>query len=316
MLVIGATMFVSSCSDDNDGGGSAPQGPTATFDGDLLTRTGDFIFSYDSKGRCVSVKDVYYSDEEMYTIDYESGKMTMEEDDFPYNVSFTRDGYISRVWLNESVKEDGVTYKIEGNITLSYDSYGHLVSGTSTGKMSASGYGEPYEEKDNVEAKYTWRNGNLTNVQLKESSYDTEDGNYRSTTTVEIEYSDTPNEFNQWTWAQEEVMNAADLLGFVGLTGRGTANLISSYTETTKEEGEYDSEDSHTYSASYTINDNGSIGRERLNGSYYNYTYSSFVDDTPRSASATAMPKHAGTSLIMKLHRDIQKYRAKLNTQK
>lgn len=312
MFVIGATMFVSSCGDDNDGG-SAPQGPTATFDGNLLTRTGNFTFSYDSKGRCVSVRDVSYNDEEVCTIDYESGKLTMEEDDFPYNISFTRDGYISRVWLNESAKEDGVSYKIEGNITFNYDSNGHLASGNSSSKISASGYGKTYEEKDNAEAKFTWRNGNLINVQIKESGNNTESGNYRSTITTEIEYSDTPNEFNQWTWAQENIITAADMLGFVGLTGRGTANLISSYTETSEDEGETDSD---TYSASYTINDNGTIGQERLNRSYYNYTYSSFSDNTPRSSEATAMPKHACTGLIMKFHRNMQKYRAKLNTEK
>lgn len=299
---------MSSCKDD-DNGGSAPQGPTAIFDGNLLTKTGDFTFRYDNKGRCVSIRDVYDS-EDMFTINYESGKLTMEGDEIPYNVSFTRDGYISRIWLNESSKENGISYKIEGNISFNYDSDGHLVSGFNTGKYSASGYGNSYEGYDNAEAKFTWRNGNLTDVLIKESGYNTKDGNYNMTRTAAITYSDIPNEFNQWTWAQEEAMMTSDVLGFAGLLGRGSSNLASSYTETDEEHN------TTNYLSTYTLNDNGSIRQERIDRNQYNYTYSLFGDDTPRSAGAKAKPKHTESGMIMKFHHDIQKYRTKLNINK
>lgn len=309
IAIIGAMGVVSSCSsDDGDGNGSAPDGPTAVYDGNLLTKAGNYTFAYDEKGRCVSIKE--YGDK-LYSFDYESGTITMDDDfDTPYNVSFTRDGYISRIWAKMNEKVEGMSVKLNGETTFDYDSSGHFISGSSSFEITVSGQGMSYSEKDESEAKLTWNNGNLTNVALKESGYDDED-EYDSTTTVEISYSNTPNEFKQWTFAQEGASMATECLGLAGLMGIGTADLINSYTENYIEAG--NRTETHTYSVSYQTNSIGLISQERLNGSSYNYSYTAFDDESAGSRAnmngiERDIPQY---DFLLKFHRKFKQLRAK-----
>lgn len=307
--LLGASFLAVSCSDDDDKGGAlAPKGPTAIYDGNLLTRAGDYVFTYDDNGRCVSARE-YGSD--LFVIDYERGKIIMDDEE--YNVSFTRNGYISRVSYSVNMKDEGYTVKINADISMDYDGDGHIISGVSTFNGSASGPEGSFNERETSNAKMTWKNGNMIKVVCKESIKDVE-GTEESQTTVNIQYSDVPNVFNQWTFAQEKTMLGNEAMGFAGLDGRGTANLVSSYEEVYEEEGRIER---HTTNASYVLNDNGTIRQERLNRETYNYSYSKFDNGSQKIPALTPENKTSRpVGIFSDMRNKVREFRAKYAVKK
>ena len=325
--VLVASLFVASCSDDDDkSAGNVPNGPTAIYDGNLLTGAGSYVFNYDDMGRCISASlralsyddvDQWVSarggDYDLFKIDYEAGKVKMEDEDLWYNISFTNDGYISRIWFNESMKEGAYSVKIDAEMLFSYDEDGHLVAGLESVYANVFLPDEKYETKGLVTVKMTWKDGNMVKVEETESGYN-EDGVIDGASEYTLVYSDVENKFKQWTLAMDETTMVCEAFGFVGLLGRGTSNYVRYY------EYEYDEDDrTETYrtDTSYDINDNGTINMEIQDDFPCNYSYGKF-DNGSQSMPALKPENKASrpVGIFSDMHNKVREFRAKYGVNK
>lgn len=289
---------ITSCSsDDDDNGGSTPQGPTATYGGNLLQRTGNMNFIYDDKGRCIEVRLDDVRDGLMF-IDYDKHTMTMEDE--VYNVRFNSSGCITELSASVSEREDGYTWKMDGRVTFNYDSNGHLTGGTSTATGTVSGNGERYTESESASAKYTWSGNLLTKVYCEEESKEDGEVTNSETTTYEITYSDTDNKYCQWTHAAESYYMAGDCMGFAGMFGKASAKLVASYTESEIDNGQENRPT--TTNVTYTLNSDGTIRTEKVGYSTYTYTYLSYGnnDESDEAKSHSLSRAANGTDAMAK----------------
>lgn len=256
------------CSSDDDEGGSVPGGPAATYDGLLLGRTGDMTFKYDDKGRCTDIM-LDYEEDGFVHIDY--GRRTITIDGETYNIAFNSSGYITSVSLSLNEKEDGYTVNVTGRITCDYDGKGHLTGGRNDFSATASGGGEKYSETEYSSVKYLWDGNLLTQVTCDEETKTNGEVTNKEFTTYTVSYSETANKYCQWTHASETFTMAGDCLGFVGLFGKSSDRLVSSFKKEKTENGETLSPS--TTSVSYLLNENGTIETEKCGYSTYYYEY-------------------------------------------
>ena len=294
--------FTACGSDDDEGG--VPSKPTAIYGNRLLKSIGEYSFNYDENGRCTKI--LCYG-EEFITIDYSRSTITLEEE--TYNATFNSNGHLSRLSANINESQDGYKYKLTGNSTFNYDNAGHLTGGTSTYAAEYSEDGEYYTESGATKIKYTWSNGNVTNVYLTEEY--TEDGEQENgTTSIDITYGDNENPYKQWTYATEDFMMAADAIGFIGLLGNGPELLAKSYTETENYDG--GSNTTRTKSVSYTLNDDGTIGTERIGNGRYNYTYTPYNDKNEvRVQPTSGRQSTIKIGSLLRIHQKVKELKAR-----
>lgn len=258
------------CSDDDDDN-KIPEGPTITFAGKLPTKVGNYTFVYDENNRCIQIKDGSY----MYCeIDYDKGVII--SDDEETKISFNSKGYITEISGKWNYEEDGDTYKGDGKISFRYNSNGQLISSSQYSNESGKEDGESFSWKGTYESTYTWENGNLVKAVIEET--DIEDGEkYEYGATYTIKYSDEKNEVGQNTMAQAQVLELedVDILSLIGMLGKASLYFPDSYTDKWYEkDGEQNGENENNYNMDYTLNEDGTIKTERIDGySFYSYSY-------------------------------------------
>lgn len=287
-----------SCSNDDDNGGGSGK-PVETFDGYLLTRVGEYSFSYDEKGRCTTVWD--NGDPEM-EFNYNSGTLMTEDESG--KVRFNGSGYINEISgsYTEKDEDDGTVEKSSGSFTFSYNSNGNLVSVKGESKGSVSGrYG--YSWSDNFQETYTWTNGNLVKVKCLWTSV--EDGEkWSDTYEADVTYGTETNKYRQYTYmlADEGILYNFDgefeALALVGLFGKGTAEYPQTISYSWSE---FDSDGttnsgSGSYRSTITTNTFDAISTERvapMSGSWYSTYYYEY-----EPASDWVMSKSMSQSLM------------------
>lgn len=322
--MLAATAFLAcgltACSDDDEGG-SNPQGPVATYNGKLLTSVGNNVtLRYDDKGRCVEA--TAYNEKTL--IDYEKGIITqgnissMHLDGVEYRVTFNGAGYITSISTNQNESEDGYTYTVSENSSFSYDGSGHLTEITTKYKEAAYGNGESYSSSENSNTIITWKNGQLASYTCKgEDMEDGEKSYYESV--INFTAGSTDNKYNQWTTAEEDGIMETEGLGYAGLFGKGSSKLISSYTETYKDDGEREHND--TYNFTFQLNDDGTIHSERMgNGYTHYYEYSLYNDNNNNSKKAQGLrtkPEQKKNSVsLFNIRTRIENLKAKMKNTK
>lgn len=290
MAILAAMSFsFVSCGDDDGPDASNPTGSGCqnaneaiiNFNGKFLTSIidGKYVerIEYDSKGRVSEITNSFDDGDvsSVFKIDYDNCSFTSEYKDPIYPkgaISFNNDGYISKISCYKNYKEEGYISDNELNITMTYNSSGHLTELIYTEEWIDQDLEEKEEDIEiyTCNYKFTWENGNLTNV--KENVKWKENGRVTENYMEEyvITYSSVNNVFQQipfliydwiddnWDWGA-----AGNIFAAIGLLGKGTTNLPKTLVYRTENNYNYDDV------FKYELNSNGSIAKE--NGIIYGY---------------------------------------------
>ncbi len=277
---------LTSCKDDEPGNG----GNAVIMDGTRLTSVGDIKISYDSEGRVYRFGD----DTGYVEIDYKNGLIIpsgYNEDGVLFKVKFNGKGYISSLTQNWRYDDFDEWSEGIGTASFSYDGDGHLVKVTTTTSEDYSENGESgkYSEKSTIEL--TWRNGNLIHV----AQNGTESDGYEWSEDYALGYNMQENKFRQMTWSQFScIFEKFSYMACVGMFGVGSELLPSRIEET-------DDGYSDTTDLRFTLNSNGTIASEKIDGYTYRYGYGDVA--VVRSASdAKIFPSTKG--IFFRTHRD------------
>ena len=300
-LLAGCTLTLSSCSDDdddNDGAGVAGNGSALVKDAKvLLTSVSNsynnndyhekYSFKYDDKFRVISAREG--GEDELFFINYGTGKITMWGDVENLSISFNSKGYITKIQGSYDFNEDGETEKGTINMTYSYDNSGHLVNAEANNEL----WDEEYYEKTVSKNILTWENGNLTKLEMKENAYDANDGEENYTYIQTFTYGNQPNKYKQYIMAVEE----ADYAFFTaGLLGVGSEKLpVTEYwVETEENKGSVTYKNENSYNGEFTLNEDGTINTETWINSHggtdtYKYNYTATDNYEPYTANTRAL---------------------------
>lgn len=284
------SMVFTSCSDDDEnGGGSTPDGPTTTFSDKLLTQVGEYKFHYDEKKRCDIVYYVDSYDNETYTeaeINYENNSIYFDSEGTNMKVSFNKDGYITKIsgsW-DESEGDDIYTGKL--SMSFVYDNSGHLTSMSLSSEEKEIYEGEEYRYSGTGNATYTWDNSNLVTITTKYN--DIEDGEeYESIDKYEITYNE---EMENKTRQMPYILTSplfdydASVLASVGMFGVGPKNLPETIANEFTEDG-LSSPYYYEENVSYELNSDGTIKCEYMDYETIDYTYTAISDFNSKAVS-------------------------------
>ncbi len=242
------------------------------------------VLDYDSLGLCRTFAYTYYTTNPcVCNIDYSSGVLKARSKEVVYTLNFKLNdaGYMSEVEFDSSWDYDERgSGESKGKASLSYDAEGHLTEiSTSSNTSEKDENGDEVTGRWETVTSFGWERDNLAKV-LMESSGDTKTGKetkkVKATTSHSYEYGNSINRYRQFTSAYEGSISFMFLngLGFVGLLGKGTANLpscdsVAYECDTTR--WDY----SHEYD--YTLNWNGTIATE--NDLRYTYIPVSMLGD-------------------------------------
>ncbi len=272
IMIAGALAFASCSDDDDNGNGGSSGGATTIINGKLLTKVGDCNFVYDEKNRLTKIYNNY---ETLFEIDYSNGKAIIEDEE-EAKLSFTKNGYISKISMSWTDKDEDYSEKGSGSISLSYDGNGHLTNIKMSSSASGVDEGEKFHESYSGEYNIIWSNGNMIKVVDKYvEKYDGEEETYNTTYT--LSYGSTDNAFRQYTEALAYPLeiDGLEYVTYAGLLGKSSAKLPSSIEEVEihKEYGEPENTSTYSYYSSYTLNDDGSVKSEYFDRSTVNYYY-------------------------------------------
>ena len=277
LMAIVSVGFVS-CGDDDDENGSASDktGVIKTGEGNVrLYRVGDFRFYYNEDGT-LDYYD-YYGGYEKHQFSYHPNKLTID-DDLVYDIDYTSEGNIAKASFSEKGEDlpADVDHDVSesGTATFSYDSNGHLKSISFKGQEVYYEDGTRYTDKGTGSIKFTWSNNLLRKIVFEEQW--TENGKIVEDDKEIYEFfydDDNPNPFCQYAPDILDYMDSDfEVLGLVGLFGKGPVKLPSSVIETE------DDGDTHTRSFYYSFNEDGTL--RSANGVYYYYNEISADDNT------------------------------------
>ena len=274
-------MTFTSCSDDDDEGGSAkPSNSEITTDnGDKvrLTKLGkDYTFDYDEEGRPVKIDD--------YNIDYDKGIFYRDEDDEQGTFKLNGSGFVSNVNMEwEDSGSSWGTEKGNGKMNLSYDGSGRLNKITANGSYNGTEDGEKYYVSESYTATFTYNNGKLTKIVWDGTTdEDGEKTKYKEIYTIEYEDAQE-NSLAQCTYSIGEILGEYDVFlqfsYYVGMLGKPSSYLPTKISYEWYEDGER--EEGSSFDISYSFNSDGTLYSE-TRGKYATvyYTYSSVLSKT------------------------------------
>lgn len=291
-LMVGITVCVvyASCSKDDSGNSGAPGSPAGTMVGDeeeanallegiRLSSAGSYRYQYDDNGILASMdynnwsgkvetgkitwghtyEDKVNSVSESYTLNVSSNHIV--------SMSMNESGYYSDSWGESS-------WTRHGNASFSYNAKGQLSSISISYSENGSEAEERYSESGNGTITFNY-SSDYRLLSMKEVFNYIEDGE-RSTLTSNItcNYSSEPtkNPFYQYTpHMLNNVLEELEGFMYVGLLGRASSCIPSSYAvvwEEKYDDGESDS-GSYTSSSNVSFNSNGTI--RSADGISYSY---------------------------------------------
>ncbi|MCD8285019.1 MAG: hypothetical protein LUB62_02175, partial [Prevotellaceae bacterium] len=291
VAIAAVSCAVLSCSDDDDKAGenindataetidtsgSTPVSPViATLEGNRLalrsikTSNGtEWSFTYDDDWLCSSFS---YGGHDSFSVSYNPCVMTYSDgaEEVEMQVWLNSAGYASKIVVNST---DSYGESEQATYQLVYD------AGCLT-QVSVSTIWDEGQAYSSSASTFTWEEGNLTGVKTNGVEMDPEDGGmYYYDSEWSFKYGDEQNTYRQFTVAQAKVMEeelADDFeylssLCFMGLLGKGTANLPTSvaYSESDESGTEINSS-----GIAYTLNSNGTIEKETVYGRQFTYSY-------------------------------------------
>ena len=288
ILLLGGLSLFTACSDDDDekGGGQPATpviGPGGTNPGARLTSIsydyGNVIsFQYNEDGTVKRIIEGDGDDEEEYdwiAMTYNPFRMEFSYG-FPKNVSFNDDGYLTRLAIeySERDEEEGWSETGKQDMKLTYNSNGNLTKLTMTGSYSGKRDGQSFSGKCTDIITYSWIEGNLAKIQ----SIFTDDQvgeSWKLIETYEFEYSDEVNKFQQFIIGVDNATDLSEYFAPIGWLGKWSKNYPSSCTVLQVEEYEDGKEtwtDTRTWSNFSTTNDGLLLGFN-YDGHRYTYTY-------------------------------------------
>lgn len=223
----------------------------------LVTRINNMAYTYDAQGRCTSMT----LDGEMtviYIYDYET--MTLKMNNYTVgNFTLTPEGYFSAINID--------FMGAKNNMAFEYNSDGYMTHSS----VVSSDVDYSYEKNTEL----YWENNLL--VKIIEHEIETENGEHWDDTYVlTLTYSQQENKTNQWTLAMNNNTGMAGHCA-TGMCGNAPARLPSYYS------WNYDSD--FQGPVSYTLNSDGSIKTETIDGDTYNYYYDSNPSASPLKKS-------------------------------
>ncbi len=287
----------SSCGgdDDDDDGPDNPNTSTPTeIDGTRLTSVGEYIISYDSKGRPVKFYDT--EEGEYFEINYSKGTISGFEDGDQVSFKLNSKGLLSELtasWDYTEI-EDGekINDKGTGKYTFNYKD-NCLTSYTEKVSESYKNFttGESYKSTLEETGKFSWVNGNLASLtcDLVEKW---EDFKEQDQYIVEVDYTNTDNKFRQFPASLAYSIELFDdVFWSVGLLGNGPDKLPNSITTI------YNNDLESTTNVDFSLNSNGSIKREWTDWKSWNYGY------TVSRASAFYIGEASKANKVKKLFR-------------
>ena len=291
-------MTFTSCSDDDDEGGSAKPANSVitTDDGDKvrLTKLGNyytFDFDYDEEGRPVKIGD--------YDIDYDKGIIYSYEykDDEQASFKLNGSGFVSYVNMEwEEYDDSSLAEKGNGTINLSYDGSGRLNKITANGSYNGTEDGEKYYVSESYTATFTYNNGKLTKIVWDGTTdEDGEKTKYKEIYTIEYEDAQE-NSLAQCTYSIGDIIGEYEVflqyLYYVGMLGKPTSYLPTKISYEWYEDGEMEGHNSKA--VSYSFNSDGTLKSETYQGTVY-YTYSNVLSEAKAfvSKSPIAVPEKA-----------------------
>ncbi len=296
LMAVPVLTFIGCSDDDDEGGGGSPQDDTSvivTEDGDklLLTSNGTSTFTYDDFGRCTSIS--YYGDG--YNMSYNPFRITDTEGFYDIDVSFTKEGYISKFSMKYDYTDEYEHDKGSGSLSFSY-SNGHLtkISVNGSGTYKDFEEGESYSYKRSGSTTFTWKDGNLmrTSSDYSGSEYDEK---YSERYDSEYAYGTMENKHKQYVHYLLDYLSDAlddDVItdfAFIGMLGKASDYFPSSMSQkVVYKDGSETEENNYSYTMSYALNGNGTVRTETVNygtsGSYrFNYAYKNLAS-SPSSA--------------------------------
>ena len=256
-LVLGMTMFTACGGGDDDNGGASGggtsgggaggftpgkfMGPKRVFGDNLLSSYGGSSsgreLTYDSNGFVTSIKN--------YKIDANNQKIYSGNE---YKVSYS-DNQVIVTYSRASGNDRQYTFTIGNNgfaeswttdgkygiakVKCDYDSDGHLT------KLTHYERGE--DQPLTFTGTFTWQNGNMVESSSDDGTYRTYSVSYNSTSNVTGLFIEAHLGGDMGDLYEEE-------FHYIGLLGKGTANLVSSSGR---------SGESTTYENSWTLDDAG-----------------------------------------------------------
>lgn len=309
-LFAGCTLMLSSCSgddddDDNGGGGSGVTGNESALvkEGKVLLTSIDgyrpMAFTYDEQLRPVSAyeSDGYYEDgyDEMFFIDYNTGKITLWGELEGLSVSFNAKGYITKIQGSWNYTEDGDVSRGSMTQICNYDDSGRLVSmETNDEEYEEDGVHKDYE-RSVAKVVFTWSDGNLTKTETNSVWYG-ENGSIEETNSFvqTFTYGNSINRYRQYP----EVFGDDNELLTVGLFGVGPEKLpLTYYSKEVSEYSGHKYEYESSWNGQFTLNENGSIDTEtwtdtEKNGTVrmYKYNYTPTDGYKPEKTRAFVSP--------------------------
>lgn len=272
LLFISLILFVSCSSDDNGGDDngndntSSINNPLVDIGKQLLVSVGEsggeqLSYKYDEKLRpyfcCLENSSGRQSD--VFTIDFDKGTIFMWEEFGDWSISFIKSGYIDRIKGSWEFTEGNNIYSGLIDLSCSYDNAGHLLGVD----LTEENHGDPNESyKKTCKVTLVWNNGNLASIEQRDVW--TDDGGSTSTLiwTRNFEYGDQPNKYRQYIGFLSCDGNDSPFFA-AGLMGIGSERLPTSVTDVEKHERDgYIRDFKYVETATFTLNDNGSINTE------------------------------------------------------
>jgi len=294
---------VTSCGDDDDDE-PGKVGNTVIIEetGTRLSSVGNVRIIYDEEGRVSR----FGSGSEFGEIDYRNGLLVLSDfdDEGEIRVKFNGKGYISSLSQEWDYKNDEEWSKGRGNVSFSYDGDGHLVevSMSSSEDYKDYEYGESGKYNDETKINLKWRSGNLVQVLHNGTESEEDEKGYEKYNWSEdyaLDYNmDDENKFLQMTKSQFECVlddSGFSILACAGLFGVGSKLLPTRIVE--------NDDDGYTETTGlrFTLNYNGSIASEIIDGVTYYYGY----DDVYETRSAMGVKLFSSKkSGFFRTHRD------------
>lgn len=309
-----------SCSDDDDDNGGTPSdnGSALVTEANVLL---DYIsykeynynedirfkYKYDEQLRPHLCTELDEYDETFY-IDYKARKIDMWDELEGLSISFNSKGYITKISGSWNYKDDEEDYSSKGSLTyaFNYDASGQLVGVEMSENGTEVDGSHVYNDKSTTKGTFTWKDGNL----MKYESTTTFSGDYNGTDkgVLSFTYGNQPNKYRQYPG----YLCGDDDMGFIGagLLGVGPKMLPKTITNYISEDDEY--EDEYGYTATYTLNEDGTINTEkwtdnetgRMDLQYvFHYIPASAASSAKANASPVPLTRSSARSKIERIRK-------------
>ncbi len=309
-VVLGVSLCA--CSDDEDDNNNASSSLTS---GTIIKTT---------DGNQLLLAGINYSSGEKYSFRYDDqGRCNFLEGAFNFEMSY--DPYKIVIFAYDELQRSDLTFNTLGYVTkincartrtdLDYERYDSAAINISYDGDYPTTIIENYSAKEidnkntltqslNATSTLTWKDGNLTKMDVTWEEYDDESGSWPGACTFTYEYGEEDNEYKQHTLALNEAFyfDFMEDLGFIGYFGKGTS-LLPTSCEVVWDE--YDNKETYSFTASYTKNRDGTIETEKINSNTYTYSYTSLGSVT-RSRVATPLIKTTGRKSMFGIHHSMR----------